>query len=90
MGINIDALRDENEALKAQIAALTQMVGLTLSLMRKWTAVNETDIAALCDFAALSAAEDGAADAIGQVRVLALGVQGAAPHTAPPLRIRPN
>lgn len=89
VGISLDALRDENEALKAQVDALTQMVGLTLSLMRKWTAVNEADVAALCDFAALSA-DDSAADAIGRVRVLALGVQGAAPHASPPARIRAN
>lgn len=77
---SLKALQLENEALKNQIATLTQMVGLTLSLMRKWTAVNESDLSALCDITAQDHPERDAVDLIAQVRVLARGVHGAAPH----------
>jgi hypothetical protein len=79
------ALRDENAALKSQVAALTQMVGLTLSLMRKWTAVNEVDLSTLCDIVAQDHPDPHAAEAIALVRVLAIGVHGAAPHVVVPL-----
>lgn len=78
--IRVKALQDENKALKNQVAALTEMVGLTLSLMRKWTAVNEIDLSALCDIVSQDHPERESSQMVAQVRVLALGVQGAAPH----------